>query len=241
MKHLFFLSLFIFSVCLSAQEGIPLNCDEFSLKINSNTANSIGFISEEKYFSIIKNSIKISKPTAIKENADLYREFQEKFPKKITRHCINSKYDYNEGIKYLSYCDDATTLTLINKEYNFYIFKEKGYETDHYLLFNTQDQIIYSTTNYPVILEKGGLVFDIGDFYNGLQVINYYKFTGTKTEYLQCTLPLHYTIQDFRLVNQNGTVKVVVDIIKHHFKKKIVNNHAEFYIDDYCRKFLLIE
>lgn len=241
MKFVFFLSLLIFSVTLSAQNNFQkLNCDEFELNITSNLHSSVRFLNKESYSLIIKDSIQKKKPSIIKENTDLYKEFQIKFPKKITTHCIHSKYNYNDSIRYLSYCDSATTLTLIKKEYQFYIFKEKGYEIDNFILFNTENQTIYSTKNEPIILENGKSVFDIGHSYGGYQMVNYYKFGGEKTEYLKFTLPLHYEIKDFKLVNKYNNIKVALEIIKYDFKKRELNDKSEFYIDNCCRKFLLI-
>jgi|GEM_PF-1413427 len=246
MKHLFFLSLFIFSVSLSAQDGfVRTNCGNLKLLINSNVHKTVNFLSENNYKKIINDSIQKKRILFknIKENTDLRREFQKKFPEKLTRHCINSNYFKDDSIKYYSYCDSATTMILTAKEFNFYIFKVNAFEVSSYLLFNTRDQIIYSTHNYPLIFDKGRTVFDIGYVYAGFKTAKYYRFNRKNTEYFDFSIPPQYSFKDFKIIDDKKRKKIAVDLISYQLKKGKPGSkyNYEYDKDDYCRKFLLIE
>ncbi|MCS3531876.1 hypothetical protein [Chryseobacterium sp. JUb7] len=244
MKLIFFLSLFIFSINLSAQDGfVRTNCGHFKLNISSNIHKTINFLSEESYRKIIKDSIQKRRMPTIKENTDLYKEFQKNFPDKLTRHCVNSKFFQNDSIVFHKFCDSATTLILTSKEYNFYIFKVKAFEVGNYLLFNTHDQTIYSTSNYPLILDNGKTVFDIGYAYGGFKTAKYYRFNDKKTEYFNFSIPPNYSLKDFKIIDDKNRKKIVVDIITYQLKKSEPGSKFDYEndVNDYCRKFLLID
>lgn len=239
-----FLFLFLLSTFLKpfAQTNShhQFNCDDFNFSMKSNTRNEIEFISEEQYFSLIKDSISKSEKPVIQENKELTLEFQKKFPNKITEHCINAK-NFSGGVfEETSFCNDRQKIFLITKNKNFYIFKLNAFEIDSYILFNTEDQTIYMTENFPLILDNGKTVYDIGHSYGGSSIINYEKFSDNgNVDYFELSIPYGYRIINHNIIKKVKNSQVILELIKYDIKETSPN-HYENDKNIFCRKFLII-
>lgn len=235
MKNILFLILFV-SLKLSAQDNLSLipNCDDFSFTIESNTRNTLSFISQNDYNRKLKDSIKKPKKIALKEDKILYKEFQKKFPDKISTHCIRGEQYGSGRTEKISYCSDRQKILLIGKEQNFYIFKLDAFEIDSYILFNTENETIYYTENYPLIYDNGKIIFDIGYFYDGLKIISYYKFYDKKTEYLELKFPAQYVIKNYNII-RNPRIHLIAELGKLSNSKKSSEDN------NFCGKLLMID
>lgn len=227
------------SIKLSAQIDPNFSCDDFTLNFQSNTRNTIEFLSKEKYFKLIKDSIPKSKRPAIVENKSLNAEFQKKFQNIITEHCIHAK-SFNQGkVEETSFCNDKYNIFLISKEYNFYIFKILAFEIDNYLIFNPNDKTIYSSNNYPIILNDGKLIFDIGHSHDGLNSFNYFKFNENNVDYFEFSVPIQYQIKNYNIINTFSGLKLTAELTKYNMKETFLNKY-EYDKSDCCTKFINI-
>lgn len=239
MKTLLLIICLLISLKLTAQTKSHFDCDDFSINLSSNTLNHIEFISKTNFLDQIKDSIPKNKKPAIIENKSLNAEFQKKFPNTITQHCIHSKSFEQGKISDMSFCSEKYNIFLISKEYHFYIFKVVAFEIDCYMVFNTNDKTIFTLDNYPVILNSGKLIFDIGYSYNGLRVINYLKFNENSVDYLELSIPLNYHIKSYHIIKTSNNFKLATELIRYNMKETAQNNY-EYDKTDSCSKFLNI-
>lgn len=219
--------------------GKSFSCDDFSFNIESNTKNSVEFLNKESYFQLIKDSIPRSKKTAIIENKNLNTEFQKKFPNTITEHCIHAKSFSQGKVEDTSFCSNKYNIFLISKEYNFYIFKILAFEIDNYLIFNTNDKTIYSSDHYPIILNNGKLIFDIGHSYDGLNSFNYFKFKDNNVDYFKLSIPFYYQIKNYHIINAFNGLKLTAELTKYNVKEISPKNSKDDK-SDFCTKFINI-
>lgn len=224
---------------LSAQIGKDFSCDDFSLNIESNTRNTVEFLNKERYFELIKDSIPKNKNPAIVENKRLNEEFQKKFPNTITQHCIHGKSFNLEKVEDASFCSEKYKIFLISKEYNFYIFKIQAFEIDDYLIFNTNNKTIYSSRHYPMIINNGKLIFDIGYSGDGLNSFKYLKFNDNKIDYTELSVPLQYKIKNYTIIKAFNGTKLIAELIKYNMKETVPGNY-EYDKNDFCTKFINI-
>jgi len=205
---------------------------------------NINFIDEESYNYLIRDTLsKQIKVTA--ENILLTKIFEQKFPKKVTKHCINAKIYENDSVRKISYCDKKNNIKLIDKKFNFYIFKLEAFEINNYLLFNTDNETIIFTSNFPQILKDGKVILDFGYEYQGGRILNFYFLENKKIEYFEYRIPLQYQIRDFKILkSHHDNPRIVVDIIRYGYKE--VSNKQGFgkkYVYDSektCRKLLML-
>ena len=238
MKYfVLFLIAFPF-IKLSAQKYIPFDCDDFNFNIESSANTSIRFINQSDYFSSLKDTVILPQKALIKENEKLYTEFQKKFPNKISTHCIKAKTFSRGEISETSYCSQRQKIFLITKEKNFYIFKLNAFEIDDFLVFNEDNETIYFTENYPLILDEGKIIFDIGRSYPGKQIINYYQFEDKKVKYASIDLPFDYRITKYNIVKYSN-YKVITELTRHQLKETSPN-YFEKDKDVFCKKFMII-
>ncbi|SHL24550.1 hypothetical protein [Chryseobacterium polytrichastri] len=240
MKQFLFSIILLFtSLKLSAQISKDFSCDDFTFNIESNTRNSVEFLNKERYFQFIKDSIPKSKKPVIAENKKLNEEFQKKFPNTITEHCIHAKSFSQGKIEDTSFCNNKYNISLISKEYNFYIFKILAFEIDNYLIFNTNNKTIYSSNHYPIILNNGKFIFDIGYSYDGLNSFNYFKFKDNNVGYFELSIPLHYQIKNYNIINAFNGLKLTAELTKYNVKETSPNK-SEDDKSDFCTKFINI-
>ena len=175
MRVLFSSFLVCFSTLIFCQD-IILNpdCENISLEVKSNSQMSIGFMNEEKFFNLAKDTIKKDKIKTL-ENKELTQIFQKRFPEKITHNCINSEIYLNYKLDKYKECNENLVIKLVDKKFNFYIFKYDGFEISGYFLFDENSAIIYPTNNFPQILENGSVIIDVGNKSGLKNTLAYYK------------------------------------------------------------------
>jgi len=245
MKNLSFTLILLINLNIFGQSDLPrLNCEEFDYSINSNTRMNLKFLSLESYNETDKDTIQKDN-VKTSENIELNKIFQKKYPNKITEHCINSNYYDRDSITNLKFCDEKTKIKLVDKKANFYIFKIDAFEVNNYLLFNADNEVIYTINNFPQILENGKIVIDAGFEYGGYNVINYYVFEEKEIKYFEFIVPMYYHLQNLKLLKSfNHKTKVIGDFIRYDYKE--VPNKEGFgkkYVydkDKYCRKLIMI-
>ena len=245
MKRLIILLFILTNLQLFSQNiGQKLNFDDFSFTTNSNTQMKISFLTVENYVRYEKDSIE-KDGKKLKEDIELNKIFQKKYPNKITKRCINSKIYDNDNIRYYSYCSENYKIKIVAQKFNFYIFKLDAFEIDCYLLFNTDNQTIYTVSNYPQILENGKIVVDAGYEYGGSNIINYYTFDNDKLKYFEFTIPASYSLKEIKLIKTfNSTPKIIGNFIRYN-QKEVPNNEYgkrtyDWDMDNFCQKFIMI-
>ncbi len=246
MKILLTLLLFLIQLKLFGQFKYPkLNCEKFDYTIDSNTRMNISFLSFENYIEYDKDTIQKEKPN-IKENIELNKIFQQKYPGKITENCINSKYYNRENdVTNVEFCDRKSKIKLVGKKDNFYIFKADAFEINIYLLFDTNSEVIYDMNNYPQILENGKVVIDAGYQYGGNNVINYYFFGEENVKYFELSVPIYYQLKNVKLLKSfNSNPKVIGNFIRYNHNEvsneEGLGQKSDFDTEKYCRKLVMI-
>lgn len=245
MRRLIILLFILTNLQLFSQNiGQKLNCDDFSFTTNSNTRMEISFLSAENYSRYEKDSIE-KDGKKLKEDIELNKIFQKKYPNKITVHCINSKIYEDNDFRNYSYCNESYKIKLVAQKFNFYIFKVDAFEVNNYLLFNTDNQTIYTLSNYPQILENGKIVVDVGYEYGGSKIINYYSFEKEKLKYFELIIPAHYNLQNIKIIKSfNSTPKVIGNFIQYGYKEvfnnEYPNGYYEYDKENFCQKFIMI-
>jgi hypothetical protein len=227
------------SLKLSAQVNPNFSCDDFSFDVSSNTRASVEFLSKKKYLDAIKDSIPRSQKPIIQENEILNTEFQKNFPNIITEHCVHSKSFEDGQIGEISFCSKKYKMFLVSKEYHFYIFKIQAFEIDGYLVFNSDDKTIYNTDHYPIILDNGKMILDIGYRYGGTNIIKYYKFNDKKVDYFELSFPFYNQIKSYNIIKKFDKFKLAVELIKYNTKETAPNKYEDDK-NDFCSKLLII-
>jgi hypothetical protein len=203
---------------------------------------NLRFLSLEKYSELNKDSIKQDKPK-LTEDIELTKIFREKYSNQITEHCVNTKFYDQDSISHISYCSEKTKIKLIEKKANFYIFKIDAFEIDDFFLFNIDNEVVYTTNNYPQILDNGKIVIDVE--YGNQNSINYYIFEKDKLKYFEFKGPFSYNLKNIKLLKSfNSNPKVIGDFIRYDYKevpnKEGFGKKYDYDREKYCRKALMI-
>lgn len=113
------------------------------------------------------------------------------------------------------------------------------------MLFNTDNETIIFTSNFPQILKDGKVILDFGYEYQGGRILNFYFLENKKIEYFEYRIPLQYQIRDFKILkSHHDNPRIVVDIIRYGYNE--VSNKQGFgkkYVYDSektCRKLLML-
>lgn len=245
MKSLSFLFIFFIHLNIFGQSEFPkLTCEEFDYSTTSNTRMHVNFISLERYLEYDKDTIK-TEIAHLNEDPELNKIFQKKYPDRITKHCINSKFHEQDSIRNISFCDEKMQIKLIAKKSNFYIFKIDAFEIDNYLLFNINNELVFTMNNYPKILENGKIVIDSGYEYGGNNAINYYVFGEEKVKYFEFRVPAYYRMKKIKILKSfNSDPKIIGAFFRYGYKgvhnSKVSGKEYIYDEEQFCRKFVML-
>lgn len=245
MRYITLIFIFI-QLSLNAQSDdflLILDCNDFAQNISANKRMNVDFINLERYNSL-KNDTLVKQKKILTENFELTKSFEKNFPNKISKHCVNSKMYEKDSIRNLSFCNDNYKIKLIEKKFNFYIFKLDAFEINSYLLFDTKSQIIYTINNYPQIIKEGKIILDFGYEYEGQNAFNFYFIEDKDISYFEYRIPNQYQIRDYKILNSGiNNPKILVHLIKYGYKevpnKKELGTKYEYDKEKFCEKIIM--
>ena len=231
----------LLSICLKSQN---FNCEDFSQNIVGNLGAKVDFVTEEYFNSLVKDSIK-NYQKVDKDISSIQKEFNKKFNRRITEHCINSKVYFESKVQNYSNCNEKNTIKLVDKIENYYIFNLRAFEIDDYLLFNSKDETIYFFNSIPTILDNGDTLITLkfnSVYFHG---INYHKFDNGDFKNFDFEFSRQYRPEKTYIIRDwANKTKILLKLIRYDLKE--VSNtfkdgvKYDYDKERYCRKFVVI-